>query len=231
MPCAEYTHPTEDYRHCVLGDCTEYRGLRVHIPDEDVAGDPMTGLDYKTFDLILPPDRVFEDLYPRCLHNTVPAFVDGPPMYLVVESSVTLGGSLALYTVKHGALVKWAATPHIGQRNRWLAPVGAGDLDGDGKIEFAYVDRPHLAQTLRIVRRDGDRLRQVASVVGVTNHRIGEDFITGGIRDCGDTKEMLTVDPAWRRIVASRLVDGRVESRDIGPFRGQASMQRALRCR
>ena len=56
-----------------------------------------------------------------------------------------------------------------------LAPLGAADLDGDGKIELAYIDRPHLAKILRIWRFDdgargaegrrGDARR--AGVVGV----------------------------------------------------------------
>jgi hypothetical protein len=53
-----------------------------------------------------------------------------------------------------------AATPHIGSANRWLAPIGAADLDGDGRVEIAYVDRPHLARTLRIWRTFTRRMRQ-----------------------------------------------------------------------
>jgi hypothetical protein len=48
--------------------------------------------------------------------------------------------------------VPLASTPWIGQRFRWLAPVAAADLDGDGAMELAYVDRPHLARTLRVWR-------------------------------------------------------------------------------
>jgi hypothetical protein len=78
--------------------------------------------------------------------------------------------------------------------------------------------------------REGE-LIGVASQSGLTNHRIGEDFITSGIRDCGDGPELVTVDSGWSRIVASTLEGGVVSSRDIGAFDGRASMDRALGCR
>lgn len=224
VPCAEYTRPTQDYAHCVLGDCVEYRGLVVHEPDpKDIGG-------HLSFDIVLPDDHVFEDITPLCLHTTTPALLDGPPRYLVVETSMTQGGSLALYGVEAGDLRKIAETVHIGQRNRWLAPIGAADFDGDGRVEYAFVDRPHLAKTLRIVRQDGARLVEIAALRGVTNHRIGEDFITGGVRWCGESPEMLTVDARWQRIIATRFRDGQIAAQDIGPFRGQDSMRAALSC-
>ena len=85
-------------------------------------------------------------------------------------------------TAEGGDLRLVAATPNIGQRNRWLAPVAAADLDGDGATEIAYVDRPHLARRLRIWRFEGGSLTEIAALPGLTNHRIGEAFITGGLR-------------------------------------------------
>jgi len=59
--------------------------------------------------------------------------------------------------------------------------VGAADLDGDGFVEVAFIDRPHLAKVLRVWRYvDGD-FAEVAVMDGVTNHRIGEPDIAGGI--------------------------------------------------
>ena len=46
---------------------------------------------------------------------------------------MTQGARLAIYD--ETGLV--SATPYIGRSNRWLAPLGAGDLDGDGNIELA----------------------------------------------------------------------------------------------
>ena len=104
-------------------------------------------------------------------------------------------------------------------------------LDGDGWPEVAYIDRPHLAKTLRIWSLREGELVEVASQTGLTNHRIGEDFITSGIRDCGDGPEIVTVDAGWSRIVVSTLESGEISSRDIGAFDGRASMDRVLECR
>ena len=123
-----------------------------------------------------------------------------------------------------------AGTGHIGTRFRWLAPVGAADLDGDGYIEIAFVDRPHLAKTLRIWRYSDTDFGPVATLGGVSNHRIGEDYITGGVRDCGAGPEVIVVDGAWRDIVAVRLTADEITGTRIAPFEGRSSVDAQLAC-
>ena len=118
-----------------------------------------------------------------------------------------------------------AETAPIGTRNRWLAIAGIADLDGDGRIEIAYVDRPHLARVLRVLEvGPGFALREEASAGGHTNHRFGDGFIEGGVSDCGAGPEVLTADPGWSQVQGTRLVDGALVTRDLGPYSG------ALRC-
>ncbi|MFY0309692.1 VCBS repeat-containing protein [Leisingera sp. D0M16] len=213
---SEFTGPTNRYAHGVLGDEIEWSGLSLRFSGRNG--------EARGFRTALPGDHVFEDLQPRLVDLTL----DGRPnAVMVVETDVNLGAALALY----GAEGKIAETPHIGQSHRWLAPIGAADLDGDGHVEIAYIDRPHLARILRIWRfRDG-KLTEVASAPGLTNHRIGQDFITSGIRDCGQGPELVTVSSDWRRIMASRLQDGEISTRDTGPFRPGTGVQDALACR
>lgn len=149
----------------------------------------------------------------------------------MVETQVSKGASLALYGVVNNRLVKRAATAHIGRSNRWLAPVGAADFDGDGQVDFAYVDRPHLAKVLRIVTRHDDRLVEIASLRGVTNHRLGAAIIEGGIRDCGSGPEIVAADSTWKRILVARMRGGQIESQTIGDYSGPASFDAALACR
>ncbi|WP_299427038.1 VCBS repeat-containing protein [uncultured Shimia sp.] len=208
---ARYTDETSRYAHGVLGDAIEYGTLELTLKGG------------KRLTLTLPQDRVFEDIAPRLVDMDG----DGAPEVIVVESSQTGGARLAIYD-QNGLR---AATPHIGQRNRWLAPIGAADLDGDGHIEVAYIDRPHLAKTLRVWRFQDNKLTQAASQAGLTNHRIGEDFISGGIRDCGDGPEMITVNANWSEVMATGFDGKALSPRALGPFKGQTSLKRALDCK
>ncbi|MEM8551861.1 MAG: VCBS repeat-containing protein [Pseudomonadota bacterium] len=206
---AYYAAPTDRYAHGVLGDAIEYGALVI------------TSADGKSVRADLPENLVFEDVAPRLWDVTG----DGAPEVIVVEADQRRGARLAIWT-REGRL---AATPFIGTRYRWLAPVGAADFDGDGAIEIAYVDRPHLAKTLRIWRLSGRRMVEVASARGVSNHRIGWNYIEGGVRDCGRGPEMVLASGDWRRVVIARL--GRsLRLDEAGPY-SPSAVKSALDCR
>jgi hypothetical protein len=123
---------------------------------------------------------------------------------------------------------------HIGTRFRWLAVAGAADLDGDDAMEIAYVDRPHLARELVVVRitQEGGAwsLQEIGRTSGLTNHRIGETDIAGGIRDCGQGPEIITANADWSRVIATLLADGKLRHTDIGRHDDRTSFATALRC-
>ncbi len=212
---ARFLGETTDYPHGVLGDTVEYAVLAIDSEDTD-------GQRFRR-SVSVWPDHVFEDLAPRIWDVTG----DGTPEVVVVLTSVTQGASLAIYTLD----AMLARTPFIGRKNRWLAPVAAGDLDGDGQIEIAYVDRPHLAKTLRLWRLQGSELVEIANIDGLTNHRIGDAFIQGGLRDCGNGPELITADADWRNIMATRFDGADLTSTAIKPYSGQSSMTDVLDCR
>lgn len=207
---ARYDDPTTRYPHAILGDGIEHGTL---VLERDGAA-PLR--------LTLPESRVFEDTAPR----VADVDGDGAPEVVVVESDQSKGARLAIYD-ETGLRY---ATPFIGTRFRWLAPAGIADLDGDGQVELAYVDRPHLAKTLRVWRVENGALRPVADLGGLTNHRIGERDIAGGVRDCGSGPELVLADANWRRLQAVRLEDGRLHARDIGPHRDRSSFAAAMGC-
>ncbi len=218
---AVYDGPTDRYPHGVLGDEIEYDTLTVTL------------LDGRRVSARWTQSLVFEDIAPRLSDLDG----DGAPEVIAVESHEARGARLAIWGLDgQGALVQRGATPFIGQRFRWLAPVGAADLDGDGTVEIAYVDRPHLAKTLRIWRvaaeADGAglTLTEVAALPGVTNHRIGWDFIAGGLRDCGDGPELITADGDWRRVMATAFDGTGYVSREIGPYSGPSDLDATLAC-
>lgn len=196
---ARYAEPTARYDHAILGDALEWGAL---ILRPSGAGDIV---------IRLPQTRVFEDTAPRIVDLGA-----GRQAALVVETDLRLGARIALYD--GDGLV--AAGPFIGQAHRWLAPLGAADLDGDGQLEIAYVDRPHLARILRVWRYVPGQiaLSEVAQGAGLTNHRIGWDYIAGGLRDCGAGAEMITADSAWSSIVSSRVTGAGIKSRRLGRY-------------
>ncbi len=212
---ARFAEPTTRYAHGVLGDAIEYGALEISAPTSKGAR--------KTVTVRLPDARVFEDIAPRLVDVTG----DGQPEVVVVETLMDKGAQLAIYDSKGRKL---AATPHIGQRNRWLAPIGAADFDGDGHIEIGYIDRPHLAKTLRLWRFKNGKLHEVAALEGLTNHKIGWDFIASGLRDCGAGPEMITADAAWKHIMATRFDGKTVAARRVAAYTGPDSIQRALSC-
>ncbi len=210
IEAARYGGPTDRYAHDVLGDALEWGTLELRL----------AGGGVRRF--VLDPQLVFEDLAPRLADLDG----DGAPEVIVVESSLELGARLAVW----GADGRIAATPHIGQAFRWLAPVGAADLDGDGRVEIAYVDRPHLAKTLRVWRFAEGRLQEVAALEGVSNHRIGWDRIEGGVRTCGAGPELVVPSGDWDSVLALRLEAEGIVPRELGTYSTEA-VERALACR
>lgn len=207
---ARYDAPTDRYAHGVLGDAIEWGALVMRTD----AG--------RTLRITLPETRVFEDTAPRLADVDG----DGDNEVLVVESDLALGARLSVYDPR-GLL---SVSDFIGRANRWLAPVGAADLDGDGTVEIAWVDRPHLAKTLRVFAYAPGALVPEGDLPGVTNHRIGETDIAGGLRDCGRGPEMVVADADWRRVLAVRWTGTEFETSDLGPHRSRSSFARALAC-
>ena len=68
----------------------------------------------------------------------------------------------------------------MGRPNRWLNPLGAADLDGDGRPEIVLVERPHLDGRLVVLALEGGALREVAALAGYSSHRIGQRSLGRG---------------------------------------------------
>ena len=199
---ADLIQPTDRYDHAILGDALEWGGLRLTVD----TCPPCADRRLQTLIVTLPPSRVFEDIEARLADVTG----DGLAEVVVVETHVGRGAALAVYD----GFGRRIATPYIGRPHRWLAPAGIADFDGDGRVEIAYVDRPHLLAELVFVRLEGDRLIETLRLPGLTNHRIGDTAISGGLRDCGLGPELILASKNWSRRMQVR---GGV-ARDIGPM-------------
>lgn len=148
---------TDRYPHGVLGDRLEASTLVIET---------RAGKQIKTE---LPATRVFEDLQARI----VDLDGDGRDEILVVESDAERGAALAVYAVRDGRLSRIAATPFIGQANRWLNPLGTGDFKGNGRQDIALVATPHIGGILRLYQYTPPELTVFAERRGVSTHAIG----------------------------------------------------------
>ncbi len=214
---AWFDGPSDIYDHFVLGRTDEPTVLHLQFVPVGAGSDCGSTVS-------AGPDHVFEDVAPRLADLTG----DGQNEVVVVRSGVRTGAQLAVYGVTGDSFGVIAATRPLG-RHRWLAPAGIADFNGDGTPEIAYVDRPHLVADLVFVRLEGDSLREVARVQGVTNHRIGDDFILGGVRDCGLGPQVIAASADWSRLLIIGWQDGPVVQ-DAGPW-SRASARDALACR
>jgi hypothetical protein len=196
---AWYDKDSDIYGHRIMGSIAEHLRLNAELTDGTVV----------TLDLAAGgnPTHVFEDMAPRLADMDG----DGTNELVVVETDVAAGAALAIYGLGDGGLKKLAETPHIGSPFRWLAPVGVGDFNGDGRMDVAYVDRPHLAKLLRVWSFDGDNLTEIARASGLTNHRIGDEVIAGGVRTCGGQDQMVLLTGNWKRIVVARFDGGELK--------------------
>ena len=206
---ADYANPTDRYPHDIMGRLSAHTDLVVRL-------EPCATCGSEVLAVRLPATLVFEDFAPRL----VDLDSDGRDEVVVVESDRDRGSRLAVWDIvvtggKPG-LARAAATEFIGTRFRWLAPVGAADFDGDGTIELAYVEKPHLDPVLHFVRREGGVLRRVASVRGVTNHAIGQEAVESRIEVCAGVPTIFALDGGGGRVLSARLRGGAVDVADMG---------------
>ena len=151
------TGPTGRYAHGILGDRLEASGVGVERADGKLL----------YFDL--GDDSVFEDRRAR-LYDVDG---DGADEVIVVKTYLNAGAALAVLEATDTALELAAEVEPIGRSNRWLNPAGAGDFDGDGRAEVAYVATPHIGGTLKLYEYNNRTLTADGAAAGFSNHAIG----------------------------------------------------------
>lgn len=154
---AHYSTPVKRYGHFALGQPHEYARLTA------------TTSSGRLVSFELPDDEVFEDLQPRMIKLAA----NEAEEMLTIVSQRDNGARLVLIKLNGDHLTISAQSPAIGKAMRWLNPVGAADLDGDGRAEIAAVITPHLAGPLKVYQRNGEQLTEIAALPGFSNHVYG----------------------------------------------------------
>lgn len=202
--------PTTRYDHAVLGDAIEAGGLRARLRDG------------RELDYVLPSDSVFEALRPWVID------LDGDDRdeIIVVRSYLDAGAALAVYGVRDGVIVWLTETDPIGLPYRWLNPAGIGDFDGDGGLEIAYVETPHIGGILHVLSFEGGRLRREGRLPGFSNHAMGSRALgLSAVLDLdGDGAQELILPAAGRRKLRIVSFAGG-EFRELGGIEHHAAIE------
>ncbi|RPE71038.1 hypothetical protein EDD53_0151 [Pacificibacter maritimus] len=166
------------------------------------------------------------------------AFVSVYGMAFVPRPSADIPANKQTQTVP--MVLPLGSNAPIGARHRWLAVVGIADFDGDGVQDIAYIDRPHLAKTLRVLRtvpsgivkgRQMFTFDPLASVTGLTNHHYKAPQIEGGLRTCaGEAPVIVTADAAWAHIIETRYDAGNMRSQRVAAYVNAKSFAPFLQC-
>lgn len=189
---ARYEAPTGRYGHFALGRPHEY----ARVSATTTAG--------RTLTLQLPEDEVFEDLAPR----PVRLAHDEPEVLLTIISRRESGARLAIIRLGPDRLEFGAQSPAIGTPMRWLNPVGVADLDGDGQAEIAAVITPHIGGTLKVYRRVGGDLAEIAALAGFSNHVYGSPQLAMSAPASVGGRMVLIVPDAARQFLRVVALEG-----------------------
>lgn len=149
--------PTTRYRHFVLGAPYEAASIVARLKDG------------RTLKLTLPENSVFEDRQPRLADVDN----DGRDEIVLVRSYVGRGAALAVIGVVDDRLRIVAETPPTGTAHTWINPAGIADFDGDGRLDIAYVQMPHVLGRLRVWTMRSGKLVELASMPDTSNHVAG----------------------------------------------------------
>jgi len=196
------TRPNQRYDHAILGDNIEAGGLAVLMANK------------QRLETFADKNSVFEDRMARL----VDLDGDGENEIVVVQTDIDLGAAISVYGVRNQEIVKLAQSQSIGQSHRWLNPAVAADFNGDGIVELAWVETPHIGGILKIAQLTGSgikrKLETIAELSGFSNHTIGSRELMQAVTfdwDKDGLNDIILPDANRRKIVVVSLASSQLK--------------------
>jgi len=193
---AQYAQPTTRYTHGILGDAIEAEKLVVirkgTVYTQNVAD-----------------TYVFEDTKPRLFDVDN----DGQMEIITIRTHGMKGAGIMIYKIENDALTEFAWVEEIGVQFRWLNIAAIYDLDGDGTVELAWIQTPHIGGILKIARIQPGKLVVLAETSHYSNHSIGERNLCLSVVTQLDNATTLYVPTQNRRQIAGfQFTDGSIQN-------------------
>ena len=182
---ALYTDPVDRYQHGILGDVLEGSQLVVAI-------------DSNIIELTLTAEYVFEDIRPRLFDVDR----DGALEVICIRAKVRAGAGIVIYKVENQQLIEYAFVEEIGRENRWLNIATIADLDGDGGIEIAWIQTPHIGGILKVAKIKAGQLEVLDQKSQYSNHAIGSRNLCLSVLVEKDSRKVLYVPTQNRRQIS-----------------------------
>jgi len=172
------SHPTQRYRHGVLGDDIEAAGITLLNTKN-----PQNGV----FTIFLSDQDVVEGLAPIWADLDG----DGEREIVVTLSNAAEGARIAVFG-EDGEEI--ASGPSVGQGFRWRHQLAVAAFGPEGQLELADVLTPHIGGVVEFYRLENGELKVMARVPGHTSHVLGSrnlDMAVAGDWDSDGRVELL----------------------------------------
>ncbi len=193
---AQYAQPTTRYTHGILGDTIE-------------AGQLVVLRDGTSYTHTLGDQYVFEDIKPRLFDVDS----DGQLEMVTIRTHVTKGAGIMIYKIVNKALTEFAWVEEIGIPFRWLNIAAIYDLDGDGTVELAWIQTPHIGGTLRVAGIQAGKLAVLAESSHYSNHAIGErNLCLSVVTQTGNATTLYVPTQDRRQIAGFQFTGGSIQN-------------------
>jgi hypothetical protein len=192
---AQYSVPTEKYRHGIMGDRVEAEQLVVVV-------------DNIFYEWTLASNYVYEDIRPRLFDVDG----DGELEIITIRSEVSQGAGIVIYKIVGDHIEEYAHVEEIGHMHNWLNIVAIDDLDSDGVVELVWIQTPHIGGILKTAKIGAGRLGVIDMLPGYSNHGLGERNLCLSVLTGQNSDKVFYVPSQDRdRIAGFTLTDNKFE--------------------